>query len=138
MNTECSSCEDVLKTLDYKIISIVDKRLYNVRYELNRDVDYALAKLLIFYRGVLSDICADADCDCYTSPQCSQVLDDTPNTGIPDTVVNTCICGCCPPLNPVCNVVPCVSNTCVGSTCEDSATALTKENIIERIKILSA
>jgi len=136
--TTCESCQDTLEGLNSKLISIVDKRLYNVRYELNRNVDYPLARLLSFYKVVLSDICDGADCDCYTSPQCSALQNDIPNTGNPDAVINTCICGCCEPLNPVCNVTPCVSNTCIGDTCNDTATALTKENIIERIKILTA
>lgn len=91
----CDTCEDTLEGLNSKLISIVDKRLYNIRYELNRPVDYALARLLSFYKPILSDICNGTDCDCYTIPE---------------------------------NVVPVTT----------SATLLSKENIIEHIKILIA
>lgn len=61
----CDSCEDTLAGLNAKIVSIADNHLYNVRFELVRPVDYPLFTLLRFYKSVLKDICADADCDCY-------------------------------------------------------------------------
>jgi hypothetical protein len=61
----CDSCEDTLAGLNAKVISIADSRLYNIRYELGRPVDYPLFTLFRFYREVLKDICNEADCDCY-------------------------------------------------------------------------
>lgn len=63
--TTCESCSDTLAGLNSALVSIVDKRLYNVRYELNRPVDYAKAKLLMLYRDILKDICSGDDCDCF-------------------------------------------------------------------------
>ena len=126
--TTCQSCEDTLKSLNYKISSISDKLLYNTRFELGRPVDKDLFRLLQFYKGVLEDICSDSDCGCYYTAvqECGQT--EVVNTGIPGAVVNTCVCGCCPPLNVVCGYKPVDNNSEV----------LTKENIIERIKILIA
>jgi len=135
LNNDCSiceTCEDTLKGIDYKLISIVDKLLYNTRFELNRVVDRNLFKLLSFYKEVLEDICDDEDCGCYYTPLQSCVSVEIPNTGDPTAVVNHCICGCCPPLNVVCGFKPTVN------TPSTSTTSLTKENIIERIKILTA
>lgn len=127
----CQTCEDTLKGVDNKLISIADKLLYNSRFGLNRDVDRDLFRLLSFYKGVLTDICNDEDCGCYTQvTECWH--EDVPNTGNPTAVINHCICGCCPPLNPVCNINP---NTGSSNT---STITLTKENIEERIKILTA
>lgn len=135
----CDSCEDTLRDLDFKLISIADKALYNTRYELNREVDWSLFSLLTFYKQVLTDICDDADCDCYTAVQCpTTVSTEEVNTGIQPAEVNHCICGCCPPLNVVCNVAPCVTGVCAPGCDSSVATQLTKENIIERIKILTA
>lgn len=61
----CDSCEDTLAGLNAKVISIADNRLYNTRFELGRKVDYPLFTLFRFYRGILKDICAESDCDCY-------------------------------------------------------------------------
>ncbi len=62
----CASCKDVLSELDTKLISIADKSLYNARYELNREVDYDLYKLIMFYKKVGTDICNDNNCNfCY-------------------------------------------------------------------------
>lgn len=127
----CQSCEDILKNLDRKLISIADALLYNTRFGLNRPVDRNLFRLLVFYKEVLTAECSDTSCGCFTveTPSCVQEI---PNTGNPDAVINHCICGCCPPLNPVCNF-----NPGTGSN-NKSTTALTKENIEERIKILIA
>lgn len=130
----CSSCEELLTELNYKLTNIGDNRLYNIRYELNREVDYELFTLLIFYKKILTDICKDEDCGCYTTPKhyshsnvilTSDPIDNTLS------VVNHCVCGCCEPLNPVC------INTKVQ--CPDDShksSVLTTENIFERIKIL--
>lgn len=135
----CESCEDTINAINNALIRIVDKRLYNIRYELNREVDYGLFKLLTFYKQVVQDICDEVDCDCYTAGQCSTVSTDEVNTGIQPATVNHCVCGCCPPLNVVCNVVPCASTLCSpGCDSVGVSTALTKENILERAKILSA
>lgn len=231
VNTECTtceSCEDTLGGLNSKLISIADKSLYNVRYGLNREVDYALFKLLIFYKGVLESICDDDNCNCYyvvplnysgNSNTCTVVAygtvtlttdyslsyevgdrvritssnlcayiegvvsnyygteltiavstiygsgehccwtvntppsgccaptscascnsssctcaDSYPNSAIEPARINQCICGCCPPLNSVCNQEPFVST----KYSMYSTTALTRENIIERIKILTS
>lgn len=66
--SNCGTCVpcDSLADLNSKIISIADNRLYNIRYELNRHVDYELFKLLVFYKGVAEDICDGIDCGCYT------------------------------------------------------------------------
>lgn len=133
--TTCETCEDTLSGLNSKLISIVDKRLYNIRYELNRKVDYALFSLLMFYKGVLTDICNDQDCDCYTVLPCSTITPEKVNTGFPDAHVNECICGCCPTLNVTCNTVPCGPG---GGPAVEIAQQLTHENILERIKILTA
>lgn len=133
LNTDCStceSCEDTLKGIDYKLISITDKLLYNTRFELNRVVDRDLFRLLSFYKEVLSDICDDEDCGCYYTAPTACTSGEIPNTGDPTAVVNHCVCGCCPPLNVVCRFEPTVN------TPSTSTTSLTKENIIERIKIL--
>lgn len=61
----CDSCEDTIAALDSKIIGVADNRLYNIRYELNRKVDYGVFALYSFYKGVLRDICSGSDCDCY-------------------------------------------------------------------------
>lgn len=61
----CDSCEETLSGLDAKIIGISDNRLYNIRYELNREVDYGMFALYSFYKRVLGDICSGSDCDCY-------------------------------------------------------------------------
>ena len=128
----CESCNDTLTGINYKLVSIVDKALYNFRFELNREVDKDLFKLLIFYKEVLESICDDEDCGCYYTPLQSCVPVEIPNTGNPTAVINHCVCGCCPPLNVVCGFKPTVN------TPSNSTTSLTKENIIERIKILTA
>ncbi len=156
VNTECTTCEaceDTLGGLNSKLISIADKSLYNTRYGMNSEVDYALFKLLVFYKEVLESICDDDNCDCYyTVPEECPVVTPEPspcytcncnpcscadscyNPGIQPAKVNTCICGCCPPLNPVCNQEPFINQ----KSKMYSTKALTKENIIERIKILTA
>lgn len=138
--TTCDSCEDILRGINAKLTSIADNLLYNTRYELNREVDRDLFTLLVFYKQVAEDLCNDEDCGCYTIVTCPATLEDIPNTGNPTAKINTCICGCCPPLNPVCNVVPCAFTTCIGDsdTATDVATKVTKQNIFERIKILIA
>ena len=61
----CEACEDTLSRLNAKLTGVADNRLYNVRYELNRNVDYGAYLLYRFYKQILSDICSDTDCDCY-------------------------------------------------------------------------
>lgn len=126
--TACESCDEILSRLNAKLGSIADKLLYNIRYGLSRQVDRKLFQLLTFYKGVLTDICNDEDCGCYTVS--TTTCTTTVNTGDPAAVVNHCICGCCPPLNPVC--------TGTSTTAADVASVLTTENILERVKILIA
>lgn len=126
----CQTCQDTLRGVNNKLISIADKLLYNSRFGLNREVDRNLFRLLSFYKDVLTDFINEEDCGCYTHTLiCSQ---DVPNIGYPDTVINHCVCGCCPPLNVVCNFNPNVGKD------SPSSTDVTEENIIERIKILTA
>lgn len=61
----CESCEATIAAINNKIAAIADNRLYNIRYELGRIVDYPMFTLLAFYKKVLKDICTDSDCDCY-------------------------------------------------------------------------
>ena len=61
----CDSCEDTIAALDGKIIGVADSRLYNIRYELTRKVDYGMFALYSFYKRVLGDICSGSYCDCY-------------------------------------------------------------------------
>ena len=61
----CDSCEDTIAALDGKIIGVADSRLYNIRYELTRKVDYGMFALYSFYKRVLGDICSGSHCDCY-------------------------------------------------------------------------
>lgn len=63
--TTCEACEEILGRLNAKLIAIGDTRLYNIRFELGRKVDYDLYKLLLFYKKVLTDICNEDECDCY-------------------------------------------------------------------------
>lgn len=140
LNTDCTTCEpceDTLVSVDNKLISIADKYLYNVRYGLGRKVDKNLFKLLVFYKKVLQDICDETDCDCYTGmPVGVTIIPETANTAFPTATINHCVCGCCDPMNVLCN-----SNTavpCPQANRHNPAVALTRENIIERIKILTA
>lgn len=68
MISDCSTCEscfEILDKLNGKIANIGDTKLYNIRYEMNRDIDYKKFALLSFYKEVLYNICNDSDCDCY-------------------------------------------------------------------------
>ena len=137
--TTCEACEEILGRLNTKLIAIGDARLYNIRFELGREVDYDLYKLLLFYKGVLTDICDGNDCDCYTVDGCSptnvtMTVNELDNTV---SVPNYCVCGCCEPLNPVCTAqVPCPGNPC--APCTNTQGKPTTEDILERIKILLA
>ena len=107
--TDCLNCDPCLSVNDVnrKLISIADNRLYNIRYELNRPVDYALFRLLVFYKDAAESICDGTSYDCYKG-------------------------GIYPPCPP-CDGNDC--NDCVN--CEDK-TSVTEQNIIERIRILTA
>lgn len=63
----CESCSDMLKQLNYKLVSITDNELYNSRFELDRKVDWCLFDLLVFYKTALEDIYSGNNCDCYTT-----------------------------------------------------------------------
>lgn len=101
--TDCLNCDPCLSVNDVnrKLINIADNRLYNIRYELNRPVDYDLFRLLVFYKDAAQSLCEGTAYECYeggTTPPCS----------------------------------PCQSCD------EESKVAVSAENIIERIRILTA
>lgn len=58
--TNCDAC-DTIETINGKISSIADKRLYNIRYELGREVDYPLYTLLKFYKELLESNCNNCE-----------------------------------------------------------------------------
>ena len=62
----CEPCNNIQGRLNAVLINIADAQLYNTRFELNREVDYDLYELIIFYKGVLSNLCKGDNCDwCY-------------------------------------------------------------------------
>jgi hypothetical protein len=133
----CDTCEEILAGVNSKLISIGNAALYNVRFGMGRPVDRALFRLLTFYKGALEDICRDEDCGCYTLlgiPPCSTVFYTTNQLDNTQTIANRCICGCCPPLNVTCGCQTPPTTTAPANL----TTALTLENIFERVKILTA
>ena len=69
LKSNCNTCDicDLLVDLNQGLINIADARLYNIRYELDRPVDYEKYRLIKFYKRVAQDICNNADCGCYTT-----------------------------------------------------------------------
>ncbi len=109
----CDVC-DLLIGIDKKLISIADARLYNIRFELNKSVDYHKYKLLKFYKKVAKDLCADVDCGCYT------------NSVLKYTKKKTFRCKT--PLELGCELT--------GDKHDETEVLLNKDNIIEQIRVL--
>ena len=123
IKSSCSSCDvcDLLTGLNQGLINVADARLYNIRYGLDRYVDYSKFRLLKFYKTVAEHLCEGSDCGCYTSG----ILQSSQSS--------------CQSLGPLCEQrdcePACISN---GDTSNDNITTLpSTQNIIERIKILS-
>jgi len=107
--TNCLNCDPCLSVNDInrKLINIADNRLYNIRYELNRPVDYDLFRLLIFYKDAAVSICEGTTYGCYSGGV------DKPCQPCKDKNYADC------------------------NDCEEE-TSVTEQNIIERIRILTA
>lgn len=62
----CSQCESIKKEINQSLINVADARLYNIRFDLDRYVNYGLYRALRFYKGVIDDICSGENCNfCY-------------------------------------------------------------------------
>lgn len=122
----CNDC-DVIDALNNKICSIADKRLYNIRYELNREVDYGLYHLLSFYKEMLEGICEE---ECFDpSAACSSGC-------IQENPCNRCYSQINISPSWICYPVilhPCITDNGSGLRDEDKI-----QNIIERIRIITS
>lgn len=68
IKSDCNSCNpcDLVSDINRSLIRIADARLYNIRYELDRPVDYYMYKMLKFYKPIAQEICDGTDCGCYS------------------------------------------------------------------------